>query len=82
MKNSTVKTTAKAEELVIQHANEIAPRGSIIMTKWVECECECGTTKCYESEIHHNNRVHALVRCGVCESCGDDDAFGVDVLIN
>jgi hypothetical protein len=42
-----------------------------------QCRCECGQTQAVVGYSEHHEQV-ALV--GVCESCGDDDAWHEDVI--
>jgi len=41
--------------------------------------CECGETSCMRAYFHEKNSPVAFV--AYCESCGDDDAWEDDVLV-
>lgn len=78
---NTVKTNAKAENLVLNKANEIKEPWETIYTQWTSCNCECGETSLFMAEIYNNGEITKVVECAICDCCGDDDAFEDDVLI-
>lgn len=65
-----VQTKEQAIFILKEHGFQLINNNS-------QCRCECGQTHAVIGYSDHQGQV-ALV--GICESCGDDDAFHEDVI--
>lgn len=79
MTNSTVKTEKRAIEII---SSELEFNGLSFEDGFIEnttVVCECGeTTAIRWSDMLGNSDKLLIV--GICDCCGDDDAFADDVL--
>lgn len=76
----TVKTEERAIEILQEWLNdqmteELMSTNTVIEPTSVRCEC--GETQAMQA-FYEGGELIATV--GICESCGDDDAFTSDVL--
>lgn len=79
MTNSTVKTEERAIEII---SNELEFNGLSLDDGILEntvVTCECGETNAIKWSDMLGNCDKLLI-VGICNCCGDDDAFANDVL--
>ena len=65
-----MKTEAAAIELL--SSNNYKP-----LKKKANCRCECGET---QAVMAYSDDYEKLALVGICDACGDDDAFSEDVI--
>ena len=69
----TVKTEEKARELVNEYVSDNNLTAGYFENSSVQCECgETQAITWYNGEV--------LIIVGICDCCGDDDAFVSEVL--
>ena len=76
----TVKTEKKAIEILQGWLNEQITEGLMSVRTVIQStslRCECGETHAMQA-FHEGGELIATV--GICECCGDDDAFISDVI--
>lgn len=70
---NTVQTKEKALEVINTYVSNNKLTDGYF--KNATCQCECGETQC----LHwHNNDLTLAI--GICDCCGNDNAFECDVL--
>lgn len=79
---NTVKTTEKAIEILNKWLSDGKDekqfsRNTTIKPTSAPVNCECGQTNAMEV-FHEGENVVATI--AICDCCGDDDAFYLDVL--
>ena len=65
-----MKTEAAAIELL--NINSYEP-----FNKKANCQCECGET---QALLAYSDEYEKAALVGICDACGDDDAFSEDVI--
>ena len=72
---NTVKTTERALEII---KNKMGENFSHWNLENKSCQCECGETPML---LYNDYDKSQILKVGICESCGDDDAF-IDEVLN
>ncbi len=47
------------------------------ITNGSHCQCECGQT---QAVVAYHKKIEKVALVGVCDACGDDDAFPYEVI--
>ena len=64
----------KTEEAAIELLNS---NGYEPFKKKANCHCECGQT---QAVLAYSDDYEKVALVGICDACGDDDAFSEDVI--
>jgi len=81
MAQKTVKTLIRANELIIDSVTEQQLEVDLGFFTMRSAQCECGETQMIQWRgFNKTQDVLHYVGVAICESCGDNDAPGIEVV--